>query len=78
MYGLARIPKGAAQSGILPRWSPEGRLRPMWRLIPALVLVGALVWYDNTHELSPAARLALYAVCLLLALLCIPVLAHPG
>lgn len=48
----------------------------MWRLIPALVLIGVLVWYDNTHELTAPLRLALYAVCLLLALLCIPVLAR--
>jgi len=76
MYEVERMGKGAQHPRSLPESPPEDKLCRMWRLIPALVLVGVVVWYDNTHELSPPVRLALYAVCLLLALLCIPVLAH--
>ena len=43
----------------------------MWRIIPAMVVVGLLIDYDATHALSKPARLALFTICALLALLCV-------
>ena len=43
----------------------------MWRCLPALLLIWFLVYYDVTHTLAKPMRLALYAFCLLLVLLCV-------
>jgi hypothetical protein len=46
-------------------------IAPMWRVIPALLVVGFLVYYDTSRTLSPPTRLALYTLCLLLVVLCV-------
>ena len=43
----------------------------MWRCLPALVFVAFLLYYDATRALTKPFRLALYAFCLMLVLLCI-------
>ena len=43
----------------------------MWRCLPALVFIACLIYYDATHALTKPFRLALYAFCLMLVLLCI-------
>jgi hypothetical protein len=43
----------------------------MWRCLPALVFIACLLYYDATHTLTKPFRLALYAFCLMLVLLCI-------
>lgn len=48
----------------------------MWRIIPALLLIGFLTYYDSTHSLSKPAQLALFTACLLLALLAVLALVH--
>ena len=43
----------------------------MWRCLPALVFIACLLYDDATHTLTKPLRLALYAFCLMLVLLCI-------
>jgi hypothetical protein len=43
----------------------------MWRCLPALMFIGFLLYHDATHTLTKPFRLALYAFCLMLVLLCL-------
>jgi hypothetical protein len=43
----------------------------MWRCLPALMFIGFLLYYDAAHTLTKPFRLALYAFCLMLVLLCL-------
>jgi hypothetical protein len=42
----------------------------MWRCIPAVVVIGCLLYYDIKHPGSKLYRLLLYAFCTMLLLLC--------
>jgi len=48
----------------------------MWRCLPALVFIAFLLYYDAAHTLTKSFRLALYAFCLMLVLLCLRALGH--
>jgi predicted Co/Zn/Cd cation transporter (cation efflux family) len=43
----------------------------MWRCLPALVFIAFLLYYDATHTATKPFRLALYAFCVMLVLLCL-------
>ena len=47
------------------------RLWLMWRCLPALICIGFLLYYDASQTLTKPFRLALYAFCLMLVLLCL-------